>query len=514
MKLEPIDLSEARAELSKLPRKAPERRRSFYSAAQQGRLTLDWVTSILSADKEMQGDLQKLRGRARDLSRNYSLARKFLAMVTSNVVGHRGIILQAKVRNLRGEGLKEQLNDAIEKAWHRWSRRGICTVEGRLSFADAQRLAIRTVALDGECLVRKVPYPNEFGFALQFLDADQLDHNFQGVDRTSGNEIRMGVEVDRYGRPAAYWLYDKHPSEFSSGPRERKRVPASEVLHLFITDRVGQSRGVPWMAASMFDMNMLRGYKEAEIVAARTAAAKMGFLETTISPEAGYTGEPNEDGTTRMEASPGTIDVLPPGSTFKEWDPTHPTTAFGPFVKSCLRDVASGLLVDYNGLANDLEGVNYSSIRAGLLETREIWKLIQCWFIEQFMKPVFETWLEFALLSGQVPVSARELDICEQITWHARRWPWVDPEKDIRAAKEAIGSGLDTWTDVLAEDGKDFEETIDELASNLEYLRSKGLELPLALAGGAAKPAEEEEESDEGAGKKKPEKPAEEEEGE
>jgi len=53
-------------------------------------------------------------------------------------------------------------------------------------------------------------------------------------------------------------------------------------------------------------------------------------------------------------------------------------------------------LVFLHGLFQlDLEGVNYSSIRAGVLEDREIFKGLQDWFIRSLVMPVFDEWVDF-----------------------------------------------------------------------------------------------------------------------
>jgi capsid protein len=109
---------------------------------------------------------------------------------------------------------------------------------------------------------------------------------------------------------------------------------------------------------------MLHGYREAELVAARVAASKMGFI---TSPDGdGYTEDDLEDTHAPvMSAELGSFEQLPTGMDIKLFDPTHPTSAFSDFHKAVLRGIASGLGVSYASLASDLENVNYSSIRQG-----------------------------------------------------------------------------------------------------------------------------------------------------
>ena len=58
-----------------------------FDAAQYTRLTHSWVSAERSINTELRCDLDALRRRARDLSKNSPLGRKFLQMVTNNVAG-------------------------------------------------------------------------------------------------------------------------------------------------------------------------------------------------------------------------------------------------------------------------------------------------------------------------------------------------------------------------------------------------------------------------------------------
>jgi lambda family phage portal protein len=173
------------------------------------------------------------------------------------------------VKNLRGDGLADDLNRLIQEEWRQWCKRGVCTMDGTVAFDELERLLICTAAMDGEFLVlKKVTPANPWGFALQQVDMDQLDHTLFLEKTSTGTEIRMGVEVDQYRRPVAYWLWTRHPNEWSSTYLARKRIPAENVCHAFDPDSANQTRGIPWMAPAMFQMNMLRRYMEAEVTTA------------------------------------------------------------------------------------------------------------------------------------------------------------------------------------------------------------------------------------------------------
>jgi lambda family phage portal protein len=452
----------------------PVAKRNF-SAASTSRLSLDWIVAPLSADSAMRGKISAMRDRSRDLERNNEWVRGYLRTLENNVVGEGGITLQMRVREQSGR-FDELANDLIEERFYQWGRKGNCTVCGRYSWRDLQRIVVRSMARDGEVLLRKVRTAD--GLKLQVIEADLLDE-YANFITSDGNQVRMGVEVDENRMPVGYWLLGHHPGdmEFQRRNVPRFRVPASEIFHLYLPDRADQTRGIPWLVASMRRLKMLDGYAEAELVAARTGAAKMGFFQKK-TPD-GWTGEIDGEGNLAMDASPGTIEELPPGVEFKAWDSDHPNAGYGDYVKSMLRGVATSLGISYNTLSSDLEGVNYSSIRAGLIEEREVWKSIQRFIIEHFCEPLFSEWLQLALLSGQLsPLPATKMWKFDVPEFQGRRWGWVDPKKDMEAAMLAVENRQKSLRSIIAENGGDIYDVFRSIKADEELAASMGITLP------------------------------------
>jgi len=461
-------------------------KRTVFKGAELSRLWWDWVASPISADQETYNDFLRLRSRARELRRNNPLIRMYVDMLSTNVIGPAGMRLRCRVRNASG-ALNKQINQKIEAAWTDWS---VCvTVDGRSSLTDWQHGAVESLAVDGETIVRKIRSfkGNKYRYALQAIDPDLLDHTYF---RTSGsgdnqNEIRLGVEVDEWATPVAYWFWDRHPTDMYAGsPRKHIRVPAEEVLHIYRPDRVNQSRGVTWLNSIMMPTKMLDGYVEAEVVAARIGAAKMGFFQF----KDGSDYEPPKEGERlSIEAQPGQFEQLPPGMEFKEWNPAHPGTAFPNFIKAMQRWIASGLRISYNTLANDLEGVNYSSLRSALLTERDQWRKLQVWWAQKVLHNIYGEWLEFAQLSSQVMLDSRDWSAFLEVKFMPRGWAWVDPLKDVNATVAAVDNGLASRARELAEQGEDFGEIAEELKEEQDLIEALGLQLTgVGVGAGAA----------------------------
>ena len=447
-----------------------------YNAAKIGRLTNDWTTTTTSANREVRNDIKVLRARARQLERDNDYVRRYFKLLENNVLGAHGIGFQSKSRDLNGQP-DTVANRKVEQAWADWSRAENCTVSGKQTFLDVQRLVLRSVARDGAVLVRKVRnWQNDYRFAIQVIEIDHLDVE-QNQKLPNGNLVRMGVELDRWERPVAYYILNGHEGdEFGvTRPTKRQRIPADEMMLVTQTERPHQVLGVPWLASSMMSLSMLHGYLEAEVTAARIGAAKMGFFTKSESGE-GYQGEEDEQGNLITQVEPGVFETLPSGVSFQSFAPDHPTNAFPAFVKACLRSVSSGLGVSYNSLAGDLEGVNYSSIRAGLLEERQEWMGTQGWFIEHFLDPLFREWLSYALLSDALQLPATKETKFRAIEWKPRRWSFVDPLKDVQANVIAVQNGFKSRRGVVAEAGGDFEAVVDEISQDQDLAEGMGVD--------------------------------------
>ena len=455
-------------------------RRRMYQGAQFSRLTADWVTGNTSADSEVYGSAQKLRDRARQLCRDNDYARQALRAIEGNVIGQ-GIPFQSQVRMQRGGKLDTSINDSIEAAWRQWAMASHCHTGGKLSFADIERLVIRACAESGEVFVRLVR--QSFGgstipLAMEVIEADQLDDGLNGRSQ-QGNEIRMGVEVDGWGRPIAYHFLAYHPGDYQFSNQQistqrHKRIPAEDVIHLYRAERPGQTRGVTWFASAIQRLHHLAGYEQAEVVRARASSALMGFI---TSPEGELIGDDVMDGERVQNFEPGVFRYLAPGEQVTVPSLDSPDGQFEPFLRAMLRAMAAGIGCSYETISRDFSQTNYSSSRLSLIEDRDHWRILQSWMIENFHRRIFSEWLDLAVLSNSLSLPGYELtpERFKAARWMPRGWAWVDPAKEVQAYKEAVRCGFKTLGEVVAEQGGDLDELLLARQGELAMLDQMGI---------------------------------------
>lgn len=470
-----------------VPRRPMQRRslgNSYINAGETDRFTMGWGTQPQTADWVIERNLRSLVARSRQQAASNDYARKYLKMCVNNIVGPKGVALQAQVKTRKGT-LDAATNEAIEQAFAEWGRRKHCDIRGRLTWRGIQSACVNSAGKDGEFFVRMIwgADAGPWGFALQTIDPQRCPIDMKRFGLPGGHFIRQGIEFNLHGRPVAYYFsaVDSATDNYQYSGQDYVRVPANEIIHGFVEDMEGQRRGLPWMSTALYRLRQLAGMEDAALINARASAAKMAFIEF----EEGKGPDIEDPDEFYVEASPGEIQVLPDGASLAEWNPQYPNGEFAVFTKQMLQGISSGLGVSYPALASDLEGVNFSSIRQGTIDEREHWKGLQEWFIESLLEPVFEAWLIRALLAGKIrvkgrPLPAEQLNRFRAVQWQPRRWSWVDPRADAEAANKSKNNHLTSPSRIIREAGGDpdaiWRETASDVSRMIEAYVAQGIE--------------------------------------
>ena len=305
--------------------------------------------------------------------------------------------------------------------------------------------------------------------------------------------VRSGIEFDNLGRRVAYHLYRSHPEDgpylspiapmSGQGGMDTVRIDAKEIIHLFRVLRPGQIRGEPWLSRALVKLNELDQYDDAELVRKKTAAMFAGFV-TRANPEDNLMGEgaADADGIALAGLEPGTLQILEPGEDIKFSDPADVGGSYSEFLRTQFRAVAAAIGITYEQLTGDLTGVNYSSIRAGMLEFRRRCEMVQHGvLVHQLCRPVWAAWMKQAVLAGALdaPGFARGGPARRRqylaVKWIPQGWQWVDPEKEFKAMLLAIRAGLMSRSEAISANGYDAEDVDREIAADNQRADDLGL---------------------------------------
>jgi lambda family phage portal protein len=426
-----------------------------YDGAAKGRRTDGWRTSATSADAEVAIAGALLRDRMRDLVRNNPHAAKAVSALVNNIVGS-GIIPRAASGN-------EKIDAQANKLWANWSAQ--CDADGQLDFLGLQTLACRQMIEAGEVLLRRRPRRPGDGFdvplQLQLLEADMLDAGRNG-DLVDGGRIVQGVEFDPIGRRRAYWLFAQHPGDNSVSLKRRIEslaIPASDILHLYEKQRT-QVRGVPWGTPVMRALRDLDDWTQAELVRKKTEACVVGIVLGADETEQGIAPSVvDADGNRVEQFEPGLIAYARGGKDIRFNQPAT-TAGVAEWLQAQLHIVAAGFRMPYELLTGDLSQVNYSSIRAGLVEFRRLIDAVQ-WqiIIPMLCQPTWNWFTEQAWAAGKLAQPRIPVE------WSPPRFEAVDPLKDAMADLLAMRSGTMTLAQAIARQGHNPDAVLAEIAS-------------------------------------------------
>ncbi len=477
-----------------------------------------WQPRLTSADADVLRDAPMLRARARDLVRNDPLAKNAVRMQRDAVSGS-GLKLALKI-DWRSLGVTDiaaagAWQDSVVRAWeaHAESYDFECDARREMTFSQLFMLVDRVDFTDGEALaiVEQKPGLGPYQTCLNIIDIDRLSNPNGMMD---GATIRGGIERDLHGAPLAYYIRNGHPADVGIGLESFswQRVPRQTpwgrpiVLHTYDKQRAEMSRGVTEFASAIVPFRMLRDYSDTELQSAVTQAAFAAVIKTEMdwsqamqvlgkSVGAAGTGNPLTDVAAahminsakyHREADitfQGTqIPVLLPNEELEVVRPSHPNSNFADFETAFIRRLAAGLGVEAHELGKNYREVNYSAARAALLAVWRTYTTRRNRLVSQFAMPYFAAWLEEAWALGLVTppdgASADFLAIKPYIvkgTFIAWGKPRIDPEKERRADQLGVQMGATTMEDIVAEDGKNWRDVMDQLSHESRYRKDLGL---------------------------------------
>lgn len=445
--------------------------------------------STNSADDDNIDDSITLRDRTRELVRDNGIAAGAAETLVSNIIGG-GIMMQSSLdRDALGIGDDEadNIERAMDRVWKRWINDA--DVSGRWSFGDIQRISLKQAITTGDFLnliMRKNRVWSPYATSIMTIDPNRLDHpGIIGSQTYKDADNRGGVEIGELGEPIAYWIekprkYNDHmQKEFSRIPA-RDKYGRPNVLHSFVPDRPGQSKGISWFSPVIDLFKQLDEYMEAELIGARVAACFAVFIKKTNPYQEGLSmfTETDSYGFNVENLTPGLVSYLGTNEDISIANPQRPGVTFDPFVSLMLRIVSVGTGIPYELIINKWDGASYSVARTVLLEARRKWRIHQKWVSRTLCNPVWQLVMEEAWLRGELPMindfyAKRHL-------WTAARaipegWQWVDPEKEVNAAIKAVDSGLSTLSDEAGAHGRDWESNLEQRGREERKRRALGV---------------------------------------
>lgn len=467
--------------------------------------TASWRPSNTGPDTATVPDLPALRARAADLERNDPIA---LGAVQTNVASILGPGLTPHPR-LDREFL--ELTDEEADAWERRAERIWTAVANstqldltnRFTFAGLTYLALRGWLGRGDAFAirRFVERKGDIlGLKIQLVEGDRVTNPF---GRANSPTLVDGVEMDQHGAPIRYHVAEEHPGEWirNGFAAAFKTIPVPaiggetgerQVLHVFRPERIGQTRGVPYLAPVIEPLKSLGRYSDAELQAAVIAAFFTVFvktvagddtigtpLDTTTAASQGIS--PQAVGTNDIALGHGSVVGLAEGESIEIADPKRPNANFDPFVRSFYSQIGVALELPHELLIKHFTS-SYSASRGALIEAWRAFTARRSWLLASFCRPVYEWVIAEAVARGYLDAPGFFEDSLVRQAWCEAAWTGptmgqLNPADEIAAAEKMVGLGIANRQELAAEiRGTDWDRVHLQLAKERRIRQRDGLD--------------------------------------
>lgn len=408
-----------------------------------------------SANIMLQRDLPRLRAASSDLVRNTAHGARMVEVMTGNLVG-------TGIRPVADTG-SDRLDRQLMSVWEATAARA--DPGGVLEYYGLQALQVRSMIERGDVFRRRVidrdaprgAAPMQW----QALEADCCDLGRDSIATSApgaSQRTRLGVELGEWDRRVGYWMFEAHPDE--SLVWRSTLVSAREVAHLFRPLRIGQVRGVPWLAPVLVGARDYADFLEATIVKARIEACFTAFV-TTDDDIGAVTGAKAVGRDLVAEMEPGTLTRLKQGEDVKFGQPSA-NTSFDPVSIHMMQALAVGVGATFDELTGDLRQANYSSLRAGKVVQRRIIEQVQ-WqvLVPQLLQRDWDDVMMMATLAGIVRARAEGFPM-KAVT---PAFEPIDPKKDLEADILAVRAGRLSPQEFISAWGRDWREVVSDTAA-------------------------------------------------
>ncbi|EBA8837922.1 phage portal protein [Salmonella enterica] len=423
-----------------------------------------------SINSAIKGSAQRLYNQGRTLALNTSIGARYAQHVVDQVVGTG---LSPKTFIMKGGKLDTETNTMLENAFWRWAgSQKRFSRNGKLNFLELLKMCEKERVMGGEAFV--VLHDEGRDLQVSVLGADKCDWtDCRKLD--NGNTVYQGIEYDSETiRPVAYWFrrYDLFTQTFTG---EKYRVEAEKVLHYYIPATAEALRGVTDFLPVIKDIAHMDAFRETAIIQKRIAASSMGFIERPKAEGNDFDTGEDEDNyqppSVVTDFEPGTIQELEAGATIKSIQATQGGDDFDKFNEAMLTAVSMGLSSYKTALTGDTANVNYSAARFGALMERNRFKGNQDRLIDIVVMPLFEAFLNHAVLHSLVNIRMTQIDnIILNTTVIRPKYESVDPIKDINAEVTLIEKGLKSRSAVIMERGEDPVQVFKEIEAEKEHI--------------------------------------------
>jgi lambda family phage portal protein len=374
------------------------------------------------------------------------------------------------------EDAAEEWAENTESRWNVYASSKKQNRAERMTFNASQALYQKDDERDGENFIRlyyskdrDLISPVQF----QFIDPNQIrGHAETNTYAPMGGDD--GIERDSRDREKSYkiWYLDQNGNyKQETVQRVGSRSKRTFMLHGFVSDLPGQTRGVSKFAPILQEFQQVTSFKLAQIEKAINQSQTVFLTKNNIQdpsnpledmPKGKSTFGAPPSGTEEILADPTAAEIefctapqaaisRTPGATVlgnliqgddvQAVPQTAPSIGYSEFVLSFVGDLAAARGMPMEVLLMKFQN-NYSASRAALVLFWRVAIIRRQEMIDDYIQPVYEMWLSEEIAAGRIKAPGwndpRKKAAWLNCEWYGSPMPNINPLQEAKANKENI----------------------------------------------------------------------------
>lgn len=362
-------------------------------------------------------------------------------------------------------------------AFEQWTH--YCDFSGISNFAGVQALATMTAVIEGRAFIVRRRTLDYIPLQLEVVSPVCLATNLEKSGK--GSYVRAGVLYGKNGKAKKYAFY-KYPQGHPEFDEESVNwLPAEDVIDLRDIFHPGQSGAQPWISAGAGFAQQYKDNQAVETKSRLRRQAQQVFVLRDTNPAQNVgvpVGVANKQQPEKLVVQAGALTLLNGAKDIKTASPAEIAGNYKEHNSQVLRMIAGLFGIPYEMLTGDLTQVNYSSIRAGMINHRRFIGQLRAIYFEPALNRIVRWFCDAYHLTKNPELPGYFENPYQYIcpTWVWPEWEEIDPLKAAKALVLELQEDITSMEQIANQRGSTLDQHLDSVKRSRDAAKARGIE--------------------------------------